>query len=213
MSNVRFIKENRKALLICSLAFLIMLFMTAMCGYITDDFHFRFVWRDFEPTGNERVVSSIADICESASNYYMLSGGRVVPHFVVFVLCSINKWVFNTMNAAVFMTLGMLLYHFVFDRDKKLNAFTLLMIYGMLFMFLPTFGDTVLWLSGAVNYLWTGTLMLGAMLYIKEHADDKGIAATVISILLTLFSASTNETTGGMIAVWLFFYLIVKRQR
>lgn len=205
-------RENKAALAVCLLIFLLMLALSAMCGYITDDFHFRFVWQDFDPAGNERVVSSTADIFESAGNYYMLSGGRVVPHFVTFILCNLNKWVFNVLNAAVFVTLGLLAYRFAF-RGRKTEAFPLLMVYGSLFLFLPTFGDDVLWLSGSVNYLWTGTLMLGAVLFCRDHLDDSSKSASVITILLILLSSSTNETTGGVIAVWLFFYLIVERRK
>lgn len=192
--------------------FLLMLLLSHVCGYITDDFHFRFVWQDFYPAGGERLISSFSDILESAGNYYMLSGGRIVPHFLTFILCNLNKWVFDVLNSAVFVLLGLLLYKFSFRR-KPLSAFGLLMVYGSLFLFLPTFGDDVLWLSGSVNYLWTGMLMTGAVLFCRDHFDDHSVSASVITVLLVLLSSSTNETTGGIIAVWLFFYLITQRRK
>lgn len=34
------------------IAFGFMMFLNCKCGYISDDYHFNFVWKDFYPTEN-----------------------------------------------------------------------------------------------------------------------------------------------------------------
>lgn len=208
------VKENKWTILLCLIIFSVMLTLSAACGYVTDDLHFRFVWQDFYPLqqGDDRIMSSLTDVLESVRNYYTYSGGRVLLHGLTFILCNLNKWVFNILNATVFVCLGLLIYKFVFG-ERKASTFVLAMIYGTLFVFIPTFGDTVLWLSGSVNYLWSGTLMLLTMLYMRKYLTTNKLSTGLLLIMLTGISAFTNEITGGMLAVWLCINLIAERRK
>lgn len=113
--------KNKKLLFIYVCVFAYILFLTANCGFITDDYHFLFVWKDFEPQINDKPINGLSDILLSMKNYYNYSGGRIIAHFVAFVFININKWFFNIINSIVFVCLGILIRKLVYDRQKGIT--------------------------------------------------------------------------------------------
>ena len=192
--------------------FIMMMFLNIRCPYISDDFHFKFVWKDFLPTANDKPVENIVDIFESMKNYYMLSGGRVIPHFITYVFLTFDKMFFNILNSFIFIYLGYLVYSMTVKK-KSDSIFYLPFIYLTLFMWLPNFGDDVLWLSGATNYHWTSALFLTAVNYFLKNADSDKKSKTAVLAVLTLLSAATNETTGGMLILLFTVYWLINKKK
>jgi len=183
-----------------SAVFLLVLLLSYFCPLITDDLHFKFIWKDFVPlTGQEVRVGSIADIFESARNYYQFSGGRVICHFLVFAMVNMNKWVFASLNAAMFVICGFLIYKHMDKKLASLSKCTLLFIYMTMFLFLPVWGDSILWISGSVNYLWSGTAMIWAIYMLDK--DDKSYKNYALTCVAVLIASATNEISGGMMAI------------
>lgn len=205
-------KEQLKVYLLYLIIFLYMLLINFKCGFLSDDYRFVFVWNDFLPTGNDKPIENIADIIESAKNYYSLSGGRIIPHFITFLFVNTDKLVFNFINSAVFVFWGSIIYKYSFGKESK-NIFYLAAVYISLFLFIPLFGDNILWISGSINYLWTGTLMLYCIYFCELNFDSKKTSTNAAMLFLVLLSSSTNETTGGMLAIWLTVHLIVKKHK
>lgn len=83
--------------------------------------------------------------------------------------------------------------------------------------FQPVIGDTILWLTGAANYLWGTTLVLLFLLPYRLYANTqmKGIYILFSSLgmfLLGIVAGWTNENTAGaMILIALLFMLYYKR--
>ena len=191
---------NKVNIVTVSAVFLLVLLLSYYCPLITDDLHFKFVWNGFNADmGNEVRVASISDIIESAKNYYNFSGGRVVCHAIVFCLVNLNKWVFAVLNSLMFVLSGILIYLHMDGRLDKKCRLVLPLIYCTVFLCLPTWGDSVLWISGSVNYLWAGTCMLWAIYLIDK--DDQSYKNMALTALAVLISASTNEISGGMLII------------
>lgn len=55
--------KNKKLLFIYVCVFAYILFLTANCGFITDDYHFLFVWKDFEPQINDNLLMVLVTYC------------------------------------------------------------------------------------------------------------------------------------------------------
>lgn len=194
------------------IAFGFMMFLNCKCGYISDDYHFNFVWKDFYPTENEKKISSIYDIIESLKNYYNLSGGRVLPHFWAFVMVNLNKGIYNVLNSMIFVIYGYVIYKIVYKR-KMYNHKLLTAIYISLFLFIPLFGDNILWISGSANYHWPVVLFLCSILYFQNHYDDNSTFSNIVIGILFIFSSLTNEFTGGMIVVWTLSFMILNKRK
>ena len=195
-----------------SVVFLLVLLLSYFCPLITDDLHFKFIWNGFNAnSGNEVRVNSISDIIESAKNYYQFSGGRVVCHTIVFCLDNLNRWVFAALNSIMFVLAGILIYLHMDGRLDKKCRLVLPLIYCTVYLFLPTWGDSVLWLSGSVNYLWAGTAMLWAIYLIDK--DDKSYKNMALSVFAVLIAASTNEISGGMLIIILILRMIFWKKK
>ena len=199
---------------IVAAAFAYMLYLTASCPYITDDWHFKFVWKNFNPIGNDIRVTNFGDIIESMKNYYNLSGGRVLCHFFTYVMININKNIYNILNAAIFAALGVIMYRAATrsNTTPKCNCL-LLLIYASVMLFTPIFGDVTIWISGSVNYMWPVAIMMFAMLVIDKCFEDLTLKKALLMSIPVAISAATNETTGGMLIVFMVLTFIVKKKK
>ncbi len=177
------------------------LYLNALFPYLSDDWHFFFTWVDFYPNGTEHRVTSFSDILLSMGNYYRISGGRVLCHFAAYCLLCADKWLFNVLNAAIFTALVFLLYRILKRTDERTSPYLLPLIALSLFCFLPSFGDNVLWLSGAVNYLWPSVWMLFCMHWVRTKFADFRLPQLLLFSLAAGVCAMTNETTGGMLGI------------
>ena len=205
-------KLNRPIIITVSAVFLLVLLLSYFCPLITDDLHFKFIWNGFDAkAGSEVRVSSIADIIESAKNYYQYSGGRVVCHTIVFAMVNLPKWVFAIFNAAMFCIAGLLIHGHILKKTRKKSDLTLAFIYLSMFFLLPVWGDSILWMSGSVNYLWSGTAILWAIYLIdREDNSKKNLYLSCIAVLI---ASSTNEIAGGVLSIILILRMIFWKKK
>lgn len=188
-------KQNGKKMLCYVLLGAFVFLLTSSLEYITDDWHFRFVFTGFMPGENETRVKNAKDVITSMQCYYRLSGGRVFAHGLLYFVLFLPKMIYNMLNAFVFVMMTWLTEKLSCQKREK-DVLFLVWLIVLLFFFLPSFGDTCLWTSGSVNYLW---MSLFPLLFLLVH--EKGWWG--ISLPLALLSGFTNETTGGVLAVYL----------
>ena len=104
-----------------------------------------------------QTIHSVSQLKESAYNFYMHWGGRVWGEINALAFLMVSKSAFNKIN-----TLGYLLLLFLMQMTIKGNfkqsATLLLFIHLSLMTCLPAFGQDVLWISGAANYLWASLM-------------------------------------------------------
>ena len=180
------------------------LFMNFRIIYITDDWHFMFVFGDFLPGENAKRVQSLSDVFASMKDYYLGSGGRVLSHTILSIMLMMDKWVFNILNTIVYFSTGFLMYALI--KEKKNSAIILIPINILLIFYLPLFGETCLWMSGSVNYLWMAVLSLSFVVSIKKKK-------TGLSFLLAILTGFTNEATGGMMIVFIISQILFKKEK
>ena len=208
-------KESIIKWVIRSVAFGIFLFLNFKMPYITDDWHFKFVWTDFSPLDAPNPMKNLKDVIESCQNYYQLSGGRVVCHFFAFVFCLMPKAVLNIVNSFVFIIHCESLYKITVSlaedsKCRKPSIISFASCYLLPFFMTYHFTECYLWLSGAINYLWTSTLLLNVVHYIVFDLPLKTTKRWMMLPLIAL-SAITNETTGGIIILILLGTFLIKR--
>lgn len=196
-------------LLTAALVFL----LSVKCPYLSDDWHFFFVWDAFDPTEQTRRVQSFSDILLSMQNYYQMSGGRVIAHFLVYCLLTVSKTVFNLLNGVMYAAMCWLLYRIAeaVSGCKSMWLYPLTVLLS--FLFLPVFGDDVLWLSGSVNYLWMSVPFLGCINWLLRRYDKASVLERICILPLFLLSGATNEITGGMLAVAVVLCFLLSSRR
>ncbi len=203
--------------------FIMILTFNFLTPYMSDD-----LWYDIG------VLKSPAELLQGSVNAYMTWTGRNVADFLLRLSFCMPKWLFNIINSALFITLTLLIYANI-DRRKK-NDVT---VYGyvMLFMWLyaVSFDQTILWVSGACNYLWTANIIMAfvtvyrvKMCGLKPSPSDgsspggantgdrisksaAGYLPAVGMFFLGLLAGWGNEnTSGGAFLIALTFTLIAR---
>lgn len=183
------------------------------CPLLSDDWHFYFVWEYFDPLPSLKRVESMQDILLSMQNYYLKSGGRVVPHFVIYCIMTCPKWVFNILNGLVFAAGCYLSYRLMVLITKRDRLFMFPLVSLLHFALLPSFGDNVLWLSGSINYLWPSVLLLFCIFWLFAEWEKAGTAKFALMLPVFMLSAATNEITGGMLLIALLLRVCTAKQK
>jgi len=193
------------------ITFCIMLFLNFKTPLIADDYVYTLIF------GTTTPLTGIGDIIRSQWSYYFSWGGRVVAGSLTQLFLFWGKDSFNIINSICYIVFVLAIYFNAVGR--KIRPGMLLLVTILIWFFVPMFGQTVIWLTGASNYLWCGTLILLAVLPFRLYEERqtkilKSIGFALVMIPLFFLSGITNENTaGGMILIMLLFcFLYYKRE-
>lgn len=204
------IKENKSCyfiLLIIGIAFLILNILTP--EYL-DDYLYKYAFVNGKANTNY-PIQTINDIIYSQINHYQASNGRVLIHtFVQLFTGILGKGVFNLVNALVFTCFIALSVKY---STKSYNKSLILISTFFILLCFPAFYDTCLWMTGSMNYIWTGLFTI-IFLYIFKNLQKKEITSS--SYLLVLGSIPlgwTHEGTVFPLALSLIVYCYLNREQ
>lgn len=185
-------------LLGCTLIFILIYILNHFTLYTSDDFVYRYIYKDSLPTGNEETIKNIFDLVTSQVNHWAIWNGRFTGHSIVQIFMQFDKVYFNIFNSIVFVLLVVLIEqlssNLIKINSKKNRGLFLILLFFMLWWFLPEIGKTVLWVSGSGNYLWTAVIdLLWFYLFTKK---DLRINVLPFTTLLAFFMGAGNENTS-----------------
>ena len=175
-----------------------------------DDFIYTYFFTTYED------INSISDIIESQKMHYNEWGGRIIVHTVLQALLQLPDIVIDGLNSLIFVVLIVLIYYHVKARGRhSLSLFWLIFFFTWLLQ--PAFGDTVLWITGSLNYLWATVMVLAFLLPYRFYRGRRpkgamNILLCAISLFCGIIAGWTNENTvAGLIVMvmsFLFYYRI-----
>ncbi|HEM6357322.1 TPA: hypothetical protein U2D29_000808 [Streptococcus suis] len=210
-------KPKIKRIIICVILFLAIFFLNRMTLFTSDDFTYHFIYKGYFPTKDVERVNSLFSILTSQVNHWNLWNGRFVAHTMVQIVLMFPNIVFDILNTVAFVVLGLFVERFVVRLDstkKQGNPELLVLIYLLLWWFLPEIGKTVLWVSGAGNYLWTSLIYL-SFFYIILFKSKTSIFDGVSLGLLGFLAGGTNENAAPSVllmgALYLFYEVVVNK--
>ena len=193
---------NHRSFLVLASIWLIMFWCNCLDPMVGDDYLYSYIIGDntifyrFDPAAAV-PISSLSDIIVSQWNHYMLWGGRTVAHCLVQFFVWQGEILFDIANAAVFVVLVMEI-HWIIDRGRVSLDFIpsrLVWIFFAIWIFSVDFSPTLLWTTGACNYLWTDAIVLTFLLpYVRQWFSDQplNINPTVMFVAGTV-AGWTNE--------------------
>lgn len=166
-----------------------------MTMYTSDDYTYRYVYQTYA-TPDAVEINGIKSIVKSQINHYQAWNGRFVSHSIVQFFMQYNKVIFNIFNSIAFLLLGFTIYSVIrIESDVKNRNYLLLFIYLMLWLQIPEFGSSVLWLSGSINYLWMSLIYTFFILLNLRISKDSILNGAILGIIGFL-SGATNENSG-----------------
>lgn len=223
-------KEKRGRLFFCLAvwaAFVLIFIFNVLTPMMTDDLF-------YSKTVSE--AASIWDLFAQEYTQYMTWTGRSVCHMILRFFLLTDKMVFNVANSVVFVLLTLLIYWNV-EHKKKYDTPVYLLINLLLWMFGVVFRQTVLWETGACNYLWGSAIIMSFVtLYryglkresgggpeaegdVPRQADGLKHPAlwTVFLPVLGVLAGWCNENSSGggllMVLLCLGFYLYEQHEK
>ncbi len=166
----------------------------ALRNYFTpltnDDYSYSFMW-DGAHGGNVNKVatvyeriSSFEDIWLSQWSHYFTWGGRTVAHTTDQFFLWIGKPAFDIASTFVFAVLLLSIYQITIKpmRWSRISARRLTYIFFGIWFCVPVFTETMLWMTGACNYLWMTTLQIIFLLpYINAFTESLPGDAKIVS--------------------------------
>lgn len=209
-----FVDKHRKQIfwLILAAAFVTIFAYNFLTPYFSDDYFY---------ACEVRQANSFWDLVKQQYGEYLSNSGRVVGQFNIRLSLVFDKQVFNLVNSVMFVALVLLMYGNI-RRKKKYDIFVLLLLITFLWKFAVDFGQTMLWICGACNYLWGSVFILGFITFYRHFLNHpERIKHRVLLAAGTFFfgvlAGWCNENTsgGGMLLVLLFglnFYLAERKQ-
>lgn len=200
---------NRRKLcfrLLAGLVFALMLLYNCLTPYIADDFTFAYAF----DTGLQ--LHSLPQLIQSLAFHYMEWTGRVVVKFFAQGFTMFPKIVFNVLNAAAYLGLGLVIYRLARGRRSgRYDVVAFLLIQVALWEISPAFGQTNLWMCGACNYLWATLGCLAFLLpwrYYLQKPFSSGKAMSIGMAVAGLFAGWLSENTSAGMLVCLVLCII-----
>ena len=161
-------------------------------------------------------LASLSDIWESQVWHFFQWGGRSIAHAMLQLVLWTGPFVADCINVAVTVLLVVFICKLA---DAQKNVFGLITL-GFLVILNLNWSQTLLWHSGAANYLYMTTwILLFLLFYFRtlENKEAKKLPGIVFWIApLGLFAGWSNENMGP--AVWLgtlcmILFLWIKEKR
>lgn len=186
---------------VASVVFLALNVLTTLKG---DDIIYMFV-SDSVPLAR---VHTLADLVQSMHNHYFTTNGRLANLIAQIFASFLGKGVFNVVNTLVFAAFVALVSRFAFMGCRAVGA-SLTVLFVLLFAPVP--GETMLWMTGSCNYLWSMTASLAwmlALLHRPRHTSalaDAGLAA------VSLLVGSMNESVTATVLFGVIMYFAANR--
>ncbi len=192
------------------LYFLFFLLLNVLTPLVSDDYRYAFSF------ATDERITSVWQIFPSLYEHYFVMHGRTAVHFFTQLMMLLGKPVFNVLNAAVATALLLGLHRLAAGRKEK-NPVLLLAVGALSFLFTPAFGQTMLWLDGACNYLWGITVVVWVLVPFRDALiEGKNIRSpwlTALFLIGSLFmgAASENNSPAAILVILLITALVWKK--
>ena len=163
IDKIQVYRTSRKGYFLTVLGlFLFMLLLNVLTKRYADDhmYAFHFVTWD--------RIEHFGEIYESIVEHGKGVNGRYFAHFFAQLFLMLPDFVFDVVNATVFVFTICFVYHIANAKKKTDNLF-FLAIFGCVWLFEFDFGQINLWLDGACNYLFG---VFWGLLYIFPYVQS-----------------------------------------
>lgn len=163
-----------------------------------------------------RNIHNFNQLFALAHNFYLGWGGRVWGEIYAQLFLMIPKPAFNYINTFGYMLLLLLIQWNILGK-WKLYPGLLIFIHFSLLLCLPAFGQDVLWISGAANYMWASLfplLFLGLWRSYQANPSPKfnHPLSQLIILLLGVFAGWANENVSVALLMIALGYMYIYRK-
>lgn len=176
-----------------ALYFLFFLLLNFLTPLVSDDYRYAFSF------ATDERITSVWQIFPSLYEHYFVMHGRTAVHLFTQLFMLLPKALFNVLNAGVAALLLFGLHRLAMGRREKCPML-LVGLGGVSFLFTPAFGQTMLWLDGACNYLWGVTIVVWVLVPFRDAlidgTDVRSPWLLALFFLSSLFMGAASENAS-----------------
>jgi hypothetical protein len=179
--------------------------MNVLTPFKEDDMLHSMVIGDLTP------INSVSDLLHCWWNKYLITNGRS-SDMVAELFCGLlGKPLFNVLNTLMF---GLLAHVVSLLATHRRSLLAQGLLYACIGTCYPVPGETMLWLAGSCNYLWTITASLWFLYYLLHHPSKRmGWGKSILFFLGAMLAGAGNEATSfGLLAGMVLYYAFNRRQ-
>lgn len=184
--------------------FTLIFLLNRMYPLHSDDWMYSFVFYE-EPV---RFINGVGDIFISQYNHYLYWGGRNVVHIIDQFLLYISPVKREIINSLAFVFFIWVIYKTSLSKNK-LSISAILFAFFLVWIALPTFPQTVIWITGSSNYLWGTLIVLFFLYFYIDYLYSEEMKNSTIKNLLFLFGGIIAGWTNENLVVAFLFILVV----
>ena len=178
---------------------------------MADDFSFAYVY-GMDGANINKHITSLWDVFESQYYHYFVSNGRTPVQFVEQLFAGLlGRNLFNFFNTCIFIVWLYNCQQLIGTKNKRYVGLLLFLLFWFL---LPVPGETMLWMSGSVCYLWASTFVI---LFLRGLEKMQTIQISRIGypclFLLSLLAGWVHEGLTVAVSAYLFFYYLYHRDK
>ena len=187
------IKANKSNYLLLTTIGILFLILNILTPEFLDDYLYKYVFINGK-ANTDYPIQNICDIIHSQIDHYHTFNGRVLIHtFVQLFTGTLGKGIFNLVNALVFTCFIALSVKYT---TKAYNKSHILVSTFLVLLCFPAFCETCLWMTGSMNYIWTGLLTI---IFLSIFRILKKKAITLSSYLLVWGGIPLGWTNEGIV--------------
>ncbi|MDL2214943.1 DUF6056 family protein [Dysgonomonas sp. OttesenSCG-928-M03] len=157
-------------------------------------------------------VQNLMDILHTQYLHYFTTGGRIIVHIIAQIQLFIGAPYNDILNSVVYIVFTLLICFIAAGalRSRRFDLSLLLCVSLLLWLFIPTYGVTILNTTTSANYLWGTTIILCFIypytVYFRRIDSRDSTSKTVVFFIAGIIAGWTNE---NMAVAMIFMILVI----
>lgn len=202
--------KNIWYLIITIIFFSLFLKLNRLTLFTSDDFTYHYVYKGYMPGRYPERVHGFFSLIQSQINHWRLWNGRFVAHTIVQFFLQSDKGYYDIFNSAAIVLLNTIVLSLsLINSNKEIKPFTYLLGFIFIWFFLPDIGNSVLWVSGSGNYLWTSLIYLSYFYLAIKLASKPTLVNWKFQlpiVFLGFLAGACNENSSPTILLLIFIF-------
>ena len=155
-------------------------------------------------------IESLPECLNALGLQYQETNGRMADIMARLLCCITGKGIFNVLNTLVFMLLLHVTTRWI---ARKNSPFVLALTLLFVLVLIPFPGETMLWISGATNYMWNATFTLALLLFVRHQAGKPlSWKEGILLVPAAVIAGQMGEIVSLPTLAAMFFYIVLNKR-
>ena len=200
------LKQHRGYYLTLAIAAIVFMVMNVLTTLKGDEYVYAMM-----PGDLRHHCRTLTDYISTMPTFYQTTNGRLADAVERLMASVVGKPVFNVLNTLMFVLMVEGIFTLAVGRRRSLLALSALLV--LVLVAFPYPGETLMWMAGACNYLWSVTLTLWLLCWLRYRPVGAGWGSCVAVFGLAFVAGGFNESTSLGCLVGMCIYLLLNRRQ